>query len=71
MGRLLKQLGSFIIFPRGNSCVRSSIIAIAVNLLLLAGLIFTIEIILVVLGIGDVFLPLTKNAWSFLKDLIF
>jgi hypothetical protein len=69
--KLLLRFGNLLIFPRGNQCVRTSVIFVFTNLMLLAGIVFTLEIVLITLGIGDVFLPFTHNMWTFLTRLFY
>jgi hypothetical protein len=67
MGRMLRRL---IISQRSKS-VRQSLIYLFTHLLLLAGVVFTFEIILILLGVGNIFLPVTHKAMGFISGLIF
>lgn len=70
MGKLLLLIGQRLMISNRNRSVRQSLIFIFTNILLLAGIIFTVEIVLILCGVGDVFLPMTYKAIKFLKDLI-
>ncbi len=70
MGRIILQIGGLLFLNKRHKSVRSSAIFLLTNLLLLAGIVFTVEIILIFLGMGNVFVPLTGKLWHFLLRLI-
>jgi hypothetical protein len=71
MARFFLQIGGLLFLNKHHKRVRGSIIFILTNFLLLAGIVFTIEIILIFLGVGNVFVPMTSAVWDFLTKLVF
>jgi hypothetical protein len=71
MAKFFLQLGGLLFFNKRHNSVRSSIIFLLTNFLLLAAVIFTVEIILIFLGVGNVFVPMTSSVWGLLNKLVF
>jgi|WetSurMetagenome_2_1015567.scaffolds.fasta_scaffold00056_13 hypothetical protein len=71
MVRFLRNLGGILLFNKHHSSVRSGVIYLLTNFLLLAGIVFTVEIVLICLGVGNVFVPMTSAVWDFLTRLVF
>jgi hypothetical protein len=71
MAKFFLQLGGLVFFSRRHKSVRSSIIFLLANFLLLTAIIFTVEIILICLGVGNIFVPLTSSVWGLLTKLVF
>jgi hypothetical protein len=71
MGRFFIRLGEGLFFNRKHKSVRGGIIFISANLLLLASVVFIIEIILVFLGMDNFFVPLTHPVSEFLSKVVF
>jgi len=71
MKKFFLSLGSLMFFNKQHQRVRGGAIWLFTNLLLVAGIIFSLEIILIFLGIGDIFLPLTRKIWIFLTKIVF
>lgn len=71
MKKLLTLIGSRLMISHRHRTVRQSIIFLFTNILLLAGIVFLVEIALILLGIGDIFIPLTVHITKFLKSLFF
>lgn len=71
MGKLLLHIGQRLMISRRNRSVRQSIILLFTNILLLAGIIFTFEIALILLGVGNIFLPWTTKTMQMLHNLFF
>ncbi len=71
MTRLFKKAGNLVIISRRHGRVRKTLILLFTNLLVLAGLIFTFEIVLIFLGVGDVVLPFPFLSGDFIKDFVF
>jgi hypothetical protein len=71
MSRFFIHLGELLFFNKRHKSVRSSIIFLITNFLLLAAVIFAVEIILIFLGVGNVFVPMTSSVWKFLTNLVF
>ncbi|HMD68314.1 MAG TPA: hypothetical protein VKF42_05485, partial [Chitinivibrionales bacterium] len=65
------RLGGVLFLNKHRKSVRSSVILLLTNLLLVAGIIFTVEIVLIFLGIGNVFVPMTSATWDFLTKLVY
>jgi hypothetical protein len=70
MARFFLHLGGLLFINKRHKSVRSSIIFLLTNFLLLAGIVFTVEIILIFLGVGNVFFPVTSAVWDFLTRLV-
>lgn len=71
MTKLFKKFGNVLVISRRHRHVRKSVIFLFTNLLVLAGLIFTLEIVLIFLGVGDIILPFQFFNGDFIKGLIF
>jgi hypothetical protein len=71
MTKFLKLIGSRLMISHRHRTVRQSMIFLFTNILLLAGLIFLIEIALILLGVGDIFIPPTLQITKFLKSIFF
>jgi hypothetical protein len=67
----MARIFNWLIFSKRHKGVRSGVIFLFSNLLAIAGLIFTLEVALIFLGMSDLFLPLTRAAQSFLNGLVF
>jgi hypothetical protein len=67
----LLTLGSILVFNHQEKSIRGSLVFITTNLLLLAALVFVVEVILIALGINNIFLPLTRAAHTVLSTLIY
>ncbi|MCX7726708.1 MAG: hypothetical protein N2053_07650 [Chitinispirillaceae bacterium] len=59
------------ITTRKSRSIKQTIILLLTNLLLLSGLVFLVEIILIILGVGNVSLPLTHKALELLQKIVF
>jgi hypothetical protein len=74
MSKFFLRIGGLLFFSKRRQSVRGSIIFLLTNFLLLAGAIFTIEIILIFLGVQNIFLPMTRvthSMWAFLTRLVY
>lgn len=60
-----------LIISKKNNSVRRAILFLLSHILIFAGIIFTLEIVLVFLGIGDIFIPLTRSSKEFLSNWMF
>ena len=65
------EIGQRLLVSSRHHSMRRGFVFILTNLLLLAGLVFAVEIALILLGIGNVFLPWTRQALDFLNRLVF
>jgi hypothetical protein len=70
MAKFFLHIGGFLFFNKHHKSIRGSIIFLFTNFLLLAAIVFTVEIILIFLGVGNIFVPLTRAAWDFLINLL-
>ena len=71
MAHFFIRLGEGLFFSRKHKSVRGGIVFLFANLLLLASVVFIIEIILVFLGMDNFFIPLTLPISEFLSKLVF
>ena len=71
MSRFILGIGQRLVISNRHKSVRKGIIFFFTNLLLFAGLVFAVEIALILLGIGNIFLPWTRQALVFLNTLLF
>ncbi len=71
MARLLFNLGKLIMISRRQRRVRKSVVFLFTNLLVLAGIIFSVEILLIILGIENITLPIPALTNDFISKLVF
>lgn len=74
MSKFFLRIGGLLLFNKRHQSVRGSIIFLLTNFLLIAGAIFTIEIVLIFLGVQNIFLPMTHmthSLFAFLTKLIY
>jgi hypothetical protein len=74
MSKFFLRIGGLLFYSRRRQSVRGSIIFLLTNFLLIAGAIFTIEIIFIFLGMENIFLPMTRvthSMWAFLTKLVY
>ncbi len=71
MKKIFGKLGLFLIFSRGSNSVRKSIVLILTNFIFLIGIIFLLECVLIVFGIGEIFLPFAGPIKGFLERMLF
>jgi hypothetical protein len=74
MSKFFLRLGGLLLFNKRHQSVRGSIIFLLTNFLLLAAAIFTLEIILIFLGVENIFLPMTHvthSVFEFLRRLVY
>jgi hypothetical protein len=64
-------IGGRIFMHQQHRSVRQWVLVLCGNLLLFAGLVFVVEIVLIFLGMGNVFLPWTHQVLDFLNKLLF
>lgn len=69
MAELILRLGSRLVFSRRNQCVRRSVVLVLANAFVVAGVLFAAELAVILLGLENVFLPLTGDALAFLTRL--
>lgn len=71
MAQWMKTVGSFLIFGRGQKTIHGFLIVGLTNLLLLASIVFCIEMVLIVLGANDIFFPMAGRACDFIANHFF
>ena len=71
MGALLARLGRRLIVSRRHQCVRRSVVFLLGNALIVAGVVFAVEVLLICLGLNGLFLPLTDDTLSLLSRIFF
>jgi hypothetical protein len=71
MTKFILKAGHFLVFSKRHKSIRGSIVFLFANFLLLASIVFVVEIILIFLGMGNVFLPFTRAVSDFLSKLVF
>jgi hypothetical protein len=69
MGRMLARLGDFIVFSRHRQGLRRGVVFLVTNSLLIAGCVFAVEVLVILLGVKNVYLPLNHASLSFLTRL--
>ena len=74
MSKFFLHVGGLLFFNKRHQSVRRSVIFVLTNFLLIAGIIFSLEIILIFLGVGNIFIPMTRlthSIWDFLTKLVY
>jgi hypothetical protein len=71
MGELLVRLGHRLIVSRRHQCIRRCVVFLVSNALLIGGVVFTLELLVICMGLDDIFLPLTRDTLSFLSRIFF
>ncbi|MBD3391615.1 MAG: hypothetical protein GF418_06160 [Chitinivibrionales bacterium] len=71
MARLFYGVGRFLFVSRSRKNVRRGLVGLLTNLLVLAGVVFGLEIVLILLGTGDVFLPIAASTRDFFAAIVF
>jgi len=71
MSNFIIRLSERFFFSRRHKSLRKGLVFIFANLLLGASIIFFFEIILIFLGIGNCYIPLTHGISDFLSKLVF
>ncbi|HLV32706.1 MAG TPA: hypothetical protein VKY57_14140 [Chitinispirillaceae bacterium] len=71
MGKFLLSMGQRLVISRRDSCVRQGFIFAITNLLLISGLIFILELVLILTGVENIIIPWTSEVLSFFHDLVF
>ncbi len=69
MAHFLFRIGKRLMISKRNRNVRGWIIFLFTHFLLLAGIVFSIEIILILLGVGDIFIPFSGKIFKLLSGL--
>ena len=71
MSRSILGIGQRLVISNRHKSVRRGIIFFMTNILLFAALVFAVEIALILLGIGNIFLPWTRQALNFMNAILF
>jgi len=69
MAELILRLGNRLLFSKRKKCVRNGLVHFSINALLVGAFIFAVETVIILLGLGDIFIPLKKETLSFLATL--
>lgn len=71
MTRILADIGQRIFISSRHRTVRHGVMLAIGNLFLFAGLLFAAEIALILLGVGNIFLPWTGHALELINRIVF
>ncbi len=71
MRHFFLRLGEGLIFSRKHKSVRGGVLFLLANLLVIAGIVFIVELVLVFLGMDNFFIPLTRTISEFLSKVVF
>ena len=71
MGRRLMLLGQKLIINNQQNSVRKGFVFFLTNFLLFTGILFIVEIALILLGVANVVLPWTQQALSLINRIVF
>jgi dolichol kinase len=71
MAKFIIQIGNFLFFSKKHKTLRGSVVFILSNFLFLASIVFFVEIVLIFLGMGNIFVPLTRPFSDFLAHYMF
>jgi hypothetical protein len=64
-------LGQKILISNRHNSVRKGFVLFMSNFILFAGILFAVEIAVILLGIGNIFLPWTRQALDLLNRVLF
>lgn len=71
MAKAIVKLGKLLMISRKQRQVREGVVLFFINFLILAGLIFTMELFLICLGVGDIILPIPFLSNDLITKIIF
>jgi hypothetical protein len=71
MAEFMLRMGKRLVFSRRRRCMRRGVLPLATNALTIAGIVFFLELLLITLGLSDVFLPLSQKTLSYLTNVFF
>lgn len=71
MGKRIQAIGQRLMISNRHQSVRKGFLFFMSNFLLFAGIVFAVEIALIFLGIGNVFLPWTRQALEVVNKFLF
>jgi hypothetical protein len=69
MAELILRWSKRLFLSQRRRCIRDSVVWLLTNALLVAGVVFAFELLVILLGLEDIFLPLTQETVSFLTRL--
>ncbi|MFP4162623.1 MAG: hypothetical protein ACLFQB_10685 [Chitinispirillaceae bacterium] len=69
MARFLFRIGKRLMISKRKRSVRGEVIFILTHLLLLAGIVFALEIVLILLGVEDMYIPFLHNVLDLIGGL--
>ena len=70
MAELLSRFGNRLVFSRRHNCVRGILVFLATNALLIAALVFVLELALIVLALQEISVPSTRDMVRWLTELL-
>lgn len=71
MFRFLSDVGSLVVFSRRHKTVRKTVIFIVTNFTAIASFVFSVEVVLIILGVRNISLPLGHHTLRILTRLFF
>ncbi len=71
MAKNFLEISRHVYVGSRHGIIRQVFVLIMANLFLLAGLVFALEIALILMGVGNIFLPWTREAIDYLNKLLF
>ena len=71
MGRFFFGIGQRILISNRHQSVRKGFIFFITNLMLFVAIVFAVEIALILLGMGNIFIPWTRQALNLLNSWLF
>ncbi len=67
MAELIMRLGKRLFISKRNQCIRGGVVAFLTHALVVVGVLFALELVVILFGLHDVFLPLTQETLGFLS----
>jgi len=71
MTRILLNIGWRLMISKRHRSVRQSLILLITNFFILSGVVFTVEIVFILLGIGNISFPLTRRSLEIISRIVF
>ncbi|MDR2577588.1 MAG: hypothetical protein LBC70_02095 [Chitinispirillales bacterium] len=70
MANLLHDIGKRILISKSRGSVRGSVIFLLTHLLLIIGMIFVVQVVVVLLGTADIYIPLAGRFIELLQQIM-
>ena len=71
MIRHLSNFATLFLFSRRGKTVRKLIVFLFANFLMIAGVVFSFEVVLIILGVNNIILPVNSGALAKLAGFFF